>query len=55
MAGINIGKRKYYCLFINLRGYKIREVFSFSNKTRYCKEFTKDKYPERHDRVDAVF
>jgi hypothetical protein len=31
IAGIDVGKRKHYCRFINSRDYELGEVFSFSN------------------------
>ena len=31
IAGIDIGKRKHYCRFINSKGYELGKVFSFSN------------------------
>ena len=31
IAGIDVGKKKHYCRFINLRGYEIGKVFSFCN------------------------
>ena len=31
IAGIDIGKRKHYCRFINQRGYELEKVFSFKN------------------------
>lgn len=29
IVGIDIGKRKHYARFINLRGYELAKVFSF--------------------------
>lgn len=31
IVGVDVGKKKHYCRFINLRGYEIGKVFSFKN------------------------
>ena len=31
IVGIDIGKKKHYARFINLRGYELGKVFSFTN------------------------
>jgi len=31
VVGVDVGKRNHYCRFINVRGYEIGKVFSFSN------------------------
>ena len=41
IAGIDVGKKKHYCRFINLRGYEIGKVFScMSRVSRYVQRET---------------